>query len=116
MSLKQDLHLSEVFISLNKCACKAFSFISSRNVNQGYGLLKQKRAKMVAHCSQRGGAARRAWGQRQSSPLWESWVGRSPTVPQVVPDGLPGAWKGVDAADTGRTAQVTPRGVMLDSD
>lgn len=43
-------------------------------------------------------------------------VGRSPAVPQVVPDGLLGAWKGVDAADTSRMAQVAPWGVLLGGD
>lgn len=74
------IHLFEAFVSVEKCACKAFSFISSLNVNQDYGLLKRKGAKTMA-LFPRGGAAGRAWGQRQSSPPRESWGRKEPCGP-----------------------------------
>lgn len=51
------VHLPEALISVEKCACKAFSFISSLNVNQDCGLPKQKRARRMA-LFPRGGATR----------------------------------------------------------
>lgn len=64
------------------------------------------------------GARARARGRGRALCRRSSGVGRSPAVPQVIPDGLPDAWKGVDAADTGRTAQVAPWGelVLLNGD